>query len=139
MDILVNNAGAKIRALYPIAMVMCEGGVIVSVPSGPLPSCHADWDEAPNCRAGITRDTLLMRMKPEQWQEVIDVNLSGVFFCTQARIFGGDESQTAEQQQPVGETGRDRAAARRIHVIRPLAAADLALRRGSSHRNLAPL
>lgn len=34
--------------------------------------------------AGITRDTLVLRMKPEQWQEVIDVNLSGVFYCTQA-------------------------------------------------------
>jgi len=33
--------------------------------------------------AGITRDTLLMRMKPEQWQEVIDTNLTGVFYCTQ--------------------------------------------------------
>lgn len=34
--------------------------------------------------AGITKDTLVMRMKPEQWQDVIDVNLSGVFYCTQA-------------------------------------------------------
>ncbi|XP_010930062.2 3-oxoacyl-[acyl-carrier-protein] reductase 4 [Elaeis guineensis] len=34
--------------------------------------------------AGITRDTLLMRMKKSQWQEVIDVNLTGVFLCTQA-------------------------------------------------------
>ncbi|PRW44528.1 3-oxoacyl-[acyl-carrier] reductase 4-like [Chlorella sorokiniana] len=34
--------------------------------------------------AGITRDTLMMRMKPEQWQEVIDVNLSGVFYASQA-------------------------------------------------------
>jgi 3-oxoacyl-[acyl-carrier protein] reductase len=34
---------------------------------------------------GITRDTLLMRMKPEQWQEVIDTNLTGVFYCCQAR------------------------------------------------------
>jgi len=34
--------------------------------------------------AGITRDGLVMRMKPEQWQSVIDVNLSGVFYCTQA-------------------------------------------------------
>lgn len=34
--------------------------------------------------AGIARDTLMMRMKPEQWQEVIDVNLTGVFMCTQA-------------------------------------------------------
>ena len=34
--------------------------------------------------AGITRDGLVMRMKPEQWQSVIDVNLSGVFYTTKA-------------------------------------------------------
>jgi 3-oxoacyl-[acyl-carrier protein] reductase len=34
--------------------------------------------------AGITRDTLVVRMKPEMWQAVIDTNLSGVFYCTQA-------------------------------------------------------
>nr|XP_009599184.1 3-oxoacyl-[acyl-carrier-protein] reductase, chloroplastic-like [Nicotiana tomentosiformis] len=34
--------------------------------------------------AGITRDTLLMRMKKSQWQEVIELNLTGVFLCTQA-------------------------------------------------------
>ncbi|AFZ49123.1 3-oxoacyl-[acyl-carrier-protein] reductase [Dactylococcopsis salina] len=34
--------------------------------------------------AGITRDTLLLRMKPEDWQAVIDLNLTGVFLCTQA-------------------------------------------------------
>ena len=34
--------------------------------------------------AGITRDGLVMRMKPDQWQAVIDTNLSGVFYCTQA-------------------------------------------------------
>jgi len=25
----------------------------------------------------------MMRMKPEQWQDVIDVNLSGVFYASQ--------------------------------------------------------
>jgi 3-oxoacyl-[acyl-carrier protein] reductase len=34
--------------------------------------------------AGITRDTLMMRMKPEQWDAVINTNLSGVFYATQA-------------------------------------------------------
>ncbi|XP_066327598.1 3-oxoacyl-[acyl-carrier-protein] reductase 4-like isoform X2 [Miscanthus floridulus] len=34
--------------------------------------------------ARITRDTLLMRMKKSQWQDVIDLNLTGVFLCTQA-------------------------------------------------------
>jgi 3-oxoacyl-[acyl-carrier protein] reductase len=36
--------------------------------------------------AGITRDNLLMRMKPEDWAAVINVNLTGVFNCTQAVI-----------------------------------------------------
>lgn len=34
--------------------------------------------------AGITRDDLLMRMKAEKWQAVIDVNLSSMFYCTKA-------------------------------------------------------
>lgn len=34
--------------------------------------------------AGITRDTLLLRMKVEDWQSVINLNLTGVFLCTQA-------------------------------------------------------
>jgi 3-oxoacyl-[acyl-carrier protein] reductase len=34
--------------------------------------------------AGITRDTLLLRLKPEDWQAVIDLNLTGVFLCTRA-------------------------------------------------------
>jgi 3-oxoacyl-[acyl-carrier protein] reductase len=34
--------------------------------------------------AGITRDNLLLRMKIEDWQAVIDLNLTGVFLCTRA-------------------------------------------------------
>jgi 3-oxoacyl-[acyl-carrier protein] reductase len=34
--------------------------------------------------AGITRDTLLLRMKPEDWQAVINLNLTGVFLCCKA-------------------------------------------------------
>jgi 3-oxoacyl-[acyl-carrier protein] reductase len=34
--------------------------------------------------AGITRDTLLLRMKLEDWQAVIDLNLTGVFLATRA-------------------------------------------------------
>ena len=36
--------------------------------------------------AGITQDNLFMRMKPEQWLQVIDVNLNGVFHVTKAVI-----------------------------------------------------
>jgi 3-oxoacyl-[acyl-carrier protein] reductase len=34
--------------------------------------------------AGITRDNLLLRMKAEEWQDVITTNLSSVYYCTQA-------------------------------------------------------
>ena len=34
--------------------------------------------------AGITRDASLMKMTEEQWQQVLDVNLGGVFHCTKA-------------------------------------------------------
>ncbi|MEM7573965.1 MAG: 3-oxoacyl-ACP reductase FabG [Bacteroidota bacterium] len=34
--------------------------------------------------AGITRDASFKKMNAEQWQQVIDVNLSGVFNCTKA-------------------------------------------------------
>jgi len=32
--------------------------------------------------AGITRDSSLKKMTIEQWQQVIDINLTGVFYCT---------------------------------------------------------
>lgn len=34
--------------------------------------------------AGITRDNLIMRMKEEDWDSVIDTNLKSVFLCTKA-------------------------------------------------------
>ncbi|EZP78006.1 3-ketoacyl-(acyl-carrier-protein) reductase [Parageobacillus genomosp. 1] len=34
--------------------------------------------------AGITRDNLLMRMKEEEWDQVINTNLKGVFHCIKA-------------------------------------------------------
>jgi 3-oxoacyl-[acyl-carrier protein] reductase len=34
--------------------------------------------------AGITRDALALRMKPADWNSVIQVNLTGAFYCTQA-------------------------------------------------------
>ncbi len=36
--------------------------------------------------AGITRDGLLMRMKDEDWDSVLDVNLKGTFLCTREAI-----------------------------------------------------
>jgi 3-oxoacyl-[acyl-carrier protein] reductase len=45
----------------------------------------AKVDTLINC-AGINRDSLFSRMTDEQWDEVIDVNLSGVFHCCRAFV-----------------------------------------------------
>ncbi|MEM1121219.1 MAG: beta-ketoacyl-ACP reductase [Bacteroidota bacterium] len=34
--------------------------------------------------AGITRDASMKKMSPQQWQQVLDVNLTGVFNCAKA-------------------------------------------------------
>jgi len=34
--------------------------------------------------AGITRDNIILRMKDEEWQKVIDTNLKGAFYCIKA-------------------------------------------------------
>ncbi|HYY16683.1 MAG TPA: 3-oxoacyl-[acyl-carrier-protein] reductase [Gammaproteobacteria bacterium] len=36
--------------------------------------------------AGVARDTLLLRMKEEDWQQVLQVNLTGMYHCSKAAI-----------------------------------------------------
>lgn len=36
--------------------------------------------------AGITRDTLAMRMKEDEWDAVLDINLKGTFLCSKEAI-----------------------------------------------------
>lgn len=66
----------------------------------PLTANVADWDSVQSTvakaaeelgnvygminNAGITRDALLVRMQPEAWQQVLDVNLTGTFYFTKA-------------------------------------------------------
>jgi 3-oxoacyl-[acyl-carrier protein] reductase len=40
------------------------------------------------CNAGVTRDNISMRMKDEEWQQVIDVNLTASFKLTRAVMKG---------------------------------------------------
>ena len=42
--------------------------------------------------AGVTRDTLLMRMKEEDWDTVLDTNLKGAFNNSFGKLFGSPKS-----------------------------------------------
>jgi 3-oxoacyl-[acyl-carrier protein] reductase len=48
-------------------------------------STHGRIDHLVN-NAGVTRDNLLLRMKDEEWRQVLATNLTGVFLCTQAAV-----------------------------------------------------
>lgn len=50
--------------------------------------------------AGITRDTLVARMKPDQWQAVIDTNLTSVFYATQVPTCLPTALQSAHMVHP---------------------------------------
>ena len=42
----------------------------------------------PNDDVGITKDMLVMMMKPQDFKDVIDLNLNGVFYASQAAFMG---------------------------------------------------
>lgn len=69
IDVLVNNAG-----MFPWHIALFSATYSV------------DLCQIKHFLLGITRDTLLMRMKKSQWQDVIDLNLTGVFLCTQVSL-----------------------------------------------------
>jgi len=93
--VVVNYAGSEDAANQTVEDIKAAGGDAIAVQSdvSDPDSVKAMFDkikeEYGTCdilinNAGITADTLVMRMKPAQWQSVIDTNLTGVFYCTQA-------------------------------------------------------
>jgi 3-oxoacyl-[acyl-carrier protein] reductase len=73
--------------------------------------------------AGITRDTLLMRMKEQDWDLVLSINLKGVFNCTQAVIRSmiknrsGKIVNVASVVGAIGNAGQSNYAASKAGII----------------------
>ncbi|WRN52349.1 3-oxoacyl-[acyl-carrier-protein] reductase [Staphylococcus aureus] len=93
-NVAVNYAGSKEKAEVVVEEIKAKG-----VDSFAIQANVADADEVKAMikevvsqfgsldvlvnNAGITRDNLLMRMKEQEWDDVIDTNLKGVFNCIQ--------------------------------------------------------
>ena len=95
-DIVINDivpgqeeaeaTAAEIRAMGRRAIALC-GDVSKSEDATAL--IEKAWAEMGKIdilvnNAGVTRDNLLIRMSDEEWQMVININLSGAFYCTRA-------------------------------------------------------
>ena len=93
--VVVNYASSNSAATEVVAEIEAIGGRAIACKANVANSDEVDQLIAATMEkfgridvlvnnAGITRDTLLLRMKLEDWQAVIDLNLTGVFLCTRA-------------------------------------------------------
>lgn len=94
-DVAVNYSGNEVKAQEVVAEIELLGrkaiAIRANVASGEqveqmvsqVLDTFGKLDILVN-NAGITRDNLLMRMKEEDWDQVLDTNLKGVFHCTKA-------------------------------------------------------
>jgi 3-oxoacyl-[acyl-carrier protein] reductase len=94
-DVVVNYAGNEAAALEVVGRIEALGRSAVAVKGNVASSADVDAmvtgtlerfgkiDILVN-NAGITRDNLLMRMKEEEFDDVIATNLKGVFNCIKA-------------------------------------------------------
>ncbi len=94
-NVVVNYASSSTAALEVVAAITDAGGSAIALGADVSKPEQVDallnaviekWNRIDILvnNAGITRDTLLLRMKLEDWQAVIDLNLTGVFLCTRA-------------------------------------------------------
>lgn len=93
-NVAVNYAGSKEKAEAVVEEIKAKGvdsfaiqanvadADVVKAMIKEVVSQFGSLDVLVN-NAGITRDNLLMRMKEQEWDDVIDTNLKGVFNCIQ--------------------------------------------------------
>ena len=97
LKVVVNYANSKAAAEEVVKDIIRNGGEAIAIQANiaNLEDVKKLIDNTLNKfgridilvnNAGITRDKLLLRMKLDDWQTVIDLNLTGVFLCTQAVI-----------------------------------------------------
>ncbi|MDN3426128.1 3-oxoacyl-[acyl-carrier-protein] reductase [Microbacterium sp. APC 3898] len=93
--VVVNYSGSQEKAEAVVADIQANGGEAIAVKANvsDSESVKALVDGAMKTfgsvdilvnNAGITRDNLMMRMKDDEWDDVINTNLKGVFVCTKA-------------------------------------------------------
>ncbi|KMJ58606.1 3-oxoacyl-ACP reductase [Bacillus sp. LL01] len=94
-NVVVNYSGSEAKAHEVVEAIKGMGGQAIAVRAnvGNMEDVQAMMKEALAQfdtidilvnNAGITRDNLLMRMKEEEWDDVININLKGVFNATKA-------------------------------------------------------
>ncbi|ANU10524.1 3-oxoacyl-ACP reductase [Planococcus antarcticus DSM 14505] len=93
--VVVNYSGSQEKAEAVVADIQANGGEAIAVKANvsDAEAVKAMVDETMKTfgsvdilvnNAGITRDNLMMRMKDDEWDDVININLKGVFICTKA-------------------------------------------------------
>ncbi|MFJ7933108.1 3-oxoacyl-[acyl-carrier-protein] reductase [Sporosarcina sp. NPDC096371] len=91
--VAVNYSGSKDKADEVVNLIVESGGEAFAIQAdvSNADSVKAMVDQTLETfgsidilvnNAGITRDNLLMRMKDDEWDDVISINLKGVFLCT---------------------------------------------------------
>lgn len=94
-NVAVNYAGSQAKAEEVVAQIKEMGREAIAIQANiakaepvanmvkEVISTFGSLDILVN-NAGITKDNLMMRMKEEDWDTVIDTNLKGVFLCSKA-------------------------------------------------------
>lgn len=94
-NVVVNYSGSQQKAEAVVEAIEENGGKAIAVKANvaDAEAVKAMVEETMSTfgtvdilvnNAGITRDNLMMRMKDDEWDDVINTNLKGVFVCTKA-------------------------------------------------------